>query len=118
MYSESGLSNSRRIKCLTVADNFSHECVKIVMDYGISGQYVTRLPDKLPCSGATPYLGEQTSDLRIHKLRFMAWATSYVVKYILIQLGSPMQNGYIKSFNAKTCGGYLKIRPDNTNTLA
>jgi putative transposase len=40
------LANGRRIKCLTVADDFSHECVDIAVDYGISGQYVTRLLDQ------------------------------------------------------------------------
>lgn len=37
------LSRGRRIKCLTVADDFGHECVSIAADWGISGQYVTRL---------------------------------------------------------------------------
>jgi putative transposase len=40
------LANGRRIKCLTVADDFSHECVDIAADYGISGQYVTWLLDQ------------------------------------------------------------------------
>ena len=40
------LSSGRRIKCLTIADDFSHECVDIAVDYGISGQYVTRLLDQ------------------------------------------------------------------------
>jgi putative transposase len=30
------LANGRRLKCLTVADDFSHECVDIAVDYGIS----------------------------------------------------------------------------------
>jgi putative transposase len=34
------LANGRRLKCLTVADDFSHECVDITVDYGISGEYV------------------------------------------------------------------------------
>jgi putative transposase len=33
------LANGRRIKFLTVADDFSHECVDIAVDWGISGQY-------------------------------------------------------------------------------
>ena len=37
---------SRRIKCLTVADEFSHECVDITADFGIGGDYVTRLLDR------------------------------------------------------------------------
>lgn len=40
------LSNGRRIKCLTVADDFSHESVEIAVDYGISGLYVTRILDR------------------------------------------------------------------------
>ena len=47
------LANGRRIKCLTVADDFSHECVDIAVDYGIGGQYVTRLLDRRPSSAAT-----------------------------------------------------------------
>ena len=40
------LSTGRRIKCLTVADDFSHECVDIAVDWGISGEYVTRMLDR------------------------------------------------------------------------
>jgi putative transposase len=41
------LANARRIKCLTVADDFSHECLDIAVDYGISGGYVTRILDRM-----------------------------------------------------------------------
>jgi len=30
-----------------VADDFTHECVDIGVDFGISGQYVTRLLDQV-----------------------------------------------------------------------
>ena len=40
------LSNGRRIKCLKVANDFSYECIDIAMDFGISGQYVTRILDQ------------------------------------------------------------------------
>jgi putative transposase len=40
------LVNGRRLKCLTVADDCSHECIDIAVDFGISGQYVTRLLDQ------------------------------------------------------------------------
>ena len=41
------LSSGRRIKCLTVVDDFSKESVDITVDYGISGQYVTRVLDQV-----------------------------------------------------------------------
>jgi putative transposase len=37
------LASGRRIKCLTVVDDFSRECVDIAVDHGIGGEYVTRL---------------------------------------------------------------------------
>ena len=36
---------ARRIKCLTVADGFSHEFVDITADFGIGGDYLPRLLD-------------------------------------------------------------------------
>ena len=40
------LSNSRRIRCLTVADDCSHECADIAVDWGISGGYLKRIQDR------------------------------------------------------------------------
>ena len=37
---------SRLINCLTVADDFSHECVDITADFGIGGDYDMRLLDR------------------------------------------------------------------------
>ena len=55
------LANGRRIKCLTVADDFSHKCLDIAVDYGISGEYVTRILDRWRCSGAIPWRYELTT---------------------------------------------------------
>lgn len=38
------LANGRRLKYLSVADDFSHECVYIAVDYDISGQHVISNP--------------------------------------------------------------------------
>ena len=37
------LEHGRRLKCLTIVDDFSKESVDIVVEHGISGQYVTRV---------------------------------------------------------------------------
>jgi transposase InsO family protein len=62
------LSNGRRLKYLTVADDFSHECVDITVDYGISGQYVTRLLDQAALFRGYPQV-VRTDNVRagIHK---------------------------------------------------
>ena len=40
------LACGRRLKYLTVADDFTHESVDIAVDFGISGQYVTRVLER------------------------------------------------------------------------
>jgi putative transposase len=34
------LANGRRLKCLTIVDDFTRECLDIAVDHGISGAYV------------------------------------------------------------------------------
>ena len=95
------LSNGRRLKYLTVADDFSHECVDIAVDFGISGEYVTRLLDRAAVFRGYPDMVRTDNGPEFTSRVFMAWAQTHGIRHILIQPGRPMQNGYIKSFNGK-----------------
>ena len=95
------LANGRRIKFLTVADDFSHECVDITVDWGISGQYVTRLLDRAAIFRGYPLAVRTDNGPEFTSRAFVAWAQSHGVRHILIEPGRPMQNGYIESFNGK-----------------
>ena len=95
------LSNGRRLKYLTVADDFSHECVDIAVDFGISGEYVTRLLDRAAMFRGYPEMVRTDNGPEFTSRVFMAWAQTHGIRHILIQPGRPMQNGYIESFNGK-----------------
>jgi putative transposase len=95
------LSNGRRLKYLTVADDFSHECVDITVDFGISGEYVTRLLDRAAVFRGYPDMVRTDNGPEFTSRVFMAWAQTHGIRHILIQPGRPMQNGYIESFNGK-----------------
>jgi putative transposase len=95
------LAGGRRIKCLTVADDFSHECVDIAVDWGISGLYVTRLLDRAAIFRGYPHAVRTDNGPEFTSRAFMAWAHTHGVRHILIEPGRPMQNGYIESFNGK-----------------
>ena len=95
------LANGRRIKCLTVADDFSHECVDIATDYGIGGQYVTRLLDRAALFRGYPGVVRTDNGPEFTSRAFIAWTQTHGIRHILIQPGRPMQNGYIESFNGK-----------------
>ena len=86
---------------VTVADDFSHECVDITADYGISGQYVTRLLDRAAIFRGYPLAVRTDNGPEFTCRAFMAWAQSHGIRHILIEPGRPMQNGYIESFNGR-----------------
>lgn len=87
------LANGRRIKSLTMADDFTHECVDIAVNFGISGQYVTRLLDRATMFGGAPAAVRTDNGPEFTCRAFIAWAQSHGVQHILIQPRRPMQNG-------------------------
>jgi putative transposase len=95
------LATGRRIKCLTVADDFSHECVDIAADFGIGGQYVTRLLDQAALFRGYPSAVRTDNGPEFTSRAFMGWAQAHGIRHLLIEPGRPMQNGYIESFNGK-----------------
>ena len=95
------LAGGRRLKYLTVADDFSHESVEIAVDSGISEQYVTRVLDRAALFRGYPKAVRTDNGPEFTSRAFMAWAQTHGIRHILIQPGRPMQNGYIESFNGK-----------------
>ena len=95
------LSGGQRLKYLTVADDFSHECVDIAVDFGISGNYATRILDRAALFRGYLQAVRTDNGPEFTSRAFMAWAQAHGIRHILIQPGRPMQNGYIESFNGK-----------------
>ncbi|MEA0663651.1 IS3-like element ISXca1 family transposase, partial [Xanthomonas campestris pv. campestris] len=93
--------SGRRIKCLTVADDFTHECVDIAVDHGISGAYVVRVLEQIACFRGYPRAVRTDNGPEFTSRAFIAWAQQRGIEHILIEPGKPMQNGYIESFNGK-----------------
>jgi putative transposase len=95
------LASGRRLKCLTVADDFSHEAVEIAVDYGIGGQYGTRLLDQAALIRGYPAAVRTDNGPEFTSRAFIAWTIEHRVRHLLIEPGKPMQNGYIESFNGR-----------------
>lgn len=95
------LANGRRLKCLTIADDFSRESIDIVVDHGISGAYVIRVLDQAACFRGYPRAVRTDNGPEFTSRVFLAWTRKHKVKHLLIEPGRPMQNGYIESFNGK-----------------
>jgi putative transposase len=90
---------ARRIKCLTVTDDFTRECVDIAADYGMGGAYVTRLLDQAATFSGYPQKVRTDNGPEFTCRAFMTWAQAHGIRHILIEPGSPTQSAYIESFN-------------------
>ncbi len=89
------------IKCLTVADDFSHECIDVATDFGIPGLYVTyaRPGRHLP---RLPEGGAYRQRAGVHRRAFMGWAQRHGIRHLLTEPGKPMQNGSISASTASS----------------
>lgn len=83
------LASGRRIKCLTVANDFSHECVDITVDWGVSGDCVTRVLDRAAIFRGYPQATRTDNGPEFTSRAFMAWAHSHGVKHILNRPEAP-----------------------------
>lgn len=95
------LANGRRIKCLTVVDDFTRECLDIAVDFGISGEYVSRVLGHIGQFRGLPKAIRTDQGPEFTSRALDRWAYGQGVDLKLIAAGKPTQNAYIESFNGK-----------------
>jgi putative transposase len=95
------LANGRRLKCLTVADDFTHKCVDITVDHGISGAYLVRVLDQAARFRGYRRAVRTDNGPQFTSRAFIAWTQQHGIQHLLIAPGRPMQNGFIESFNGE-----------------
>jgi len=95
------LAGGRRIKALTIVDDFTKESVDIALDHGISGHYVTRVLDQAVRFRGTPQAIRTDQGPEFTGRALDQWAYRNGVQLKLIQPGKPTQNAYIESFNGR-----------------
>lgn len=82
-------------------DSSTKELLDIPVAMGISGEQVTRTLDAIAAFRGYPKVLEPTRDWNLLAEPTDQWAYRHGVELKLIQLGKPMQNGYVESFNGK-----------------
>ncbi len=95
------LADGRRIRLMTIVDDFTRESIKIVVERSLSGQRVIQ-----ELSGIIGLRGKPEEILSDNGTEFtcnavLNWVQETEIKWSYIQPGKPMQNGYIESFNGK-----------------
>lgn len=93
------LANGRRIKVLTIVDDFCKEAVNLAVDFGISVHYVTRVLDQAARFRGYPKVIRADQGPEFTGKALDQWAYQHGVQLKLIQAGNPIQNAFIESFN-------------------
>jgi putative transposase len=95
------LADGRRIRILTIVDDFTRECLKMVVDTSLSGKRVVRELSSLIIHKGVPkaIVSDNGTEFTSHAI--LKWSQEVDVEWQYIQPGKPMQNGYIESFNGK-----------------
>ncbi|WP_349343552.1 IS3 family transposase [Marinobacter sp. MMG032] len=95
------LACGRRIKCLTIVDDFTKECLDIPVANGISGNQVARTLDTIAAFRGYPQAVRTDQGPEFTSKALDQWAYDNGVELKLIQPGKPTQNGFIESFNGR-----------------
>ena len=95
------LFNGRRLRVLTVVDDFSKECPVLEVDHSLTGQRVSRVLERVALTRGLPDVITVDNGPEFISKVLDAWAFSNGVKLHFIQPGKPTQNAYIESFNGK-----------------
>ena len=95
------LEYGRRLRCLTIVDDYTKESVELVIDHGISGQYVTKVLDRVARFRGLPRAIRTDQGPEFTGKALDQWAYEKGIELRLIEAGKPTQNAYIESFNGK-----------------
>jgi len=94
-------ANGQQLKCLTVVDEFTHECLAIDVARSIrSGRVIDILTRLMSVHGAPAYLRSDSGpEFVSHAI--LQWLTDAQIETAIIDPGKPWQNGTNESFNGK-----------------
>ena len=95
------LSSGRRLKVLSVLDEFSRESLALPVDTSISGGRVTRVLDEIAVERGYPEVIVTDNGPEFTSRALDIWAYRHGVQLHFIDPGKPVQNALIESFNGK-----------------
>lgn len=102
-------ANGQQLKCLTLVDEFTHECLAIDVAGNIrSGRVIDVLTRLMSAHGAPAYLRSDSGpEFVSHAI--LQWLTDARIDTPIIDLGKPCQNGTNESINGKLRDEFLSV---------
>jgi putative transposase len=95
------LANGRRIRMLTVVDDFTRESIKITVETSLNGRRVCEELEQVIEARGKPDRILSDNGTEFTSIAILKWCQEQGIRWDYIQPGKPYQNGYIESFNGK-----------------
>jgi putative transposase len=95
------LADGRKLRCLTIVDNCTRECVAIEVDTSITGKRVAAVLSRLAELRGLPASITVDHGPEFEGQVLDAWAYAQCVTLSFIRPGKPVENAYIESFNGR-----------------
>ena len=95
------LTSGRKIRTLTIVDNFSRECPAIEVDTSLGGRRVVRVLERLVERHGAPEAITIDNGTELDSKVMDEWAFKRKVKLDFIRPGKPNENAYGESFNGR-----------------
>lgn len=96
------LADGRRLRVLTLVDDFSRKCLAAEPGISITGDSVCRILDGAArTAGGYPEVITCDNGPEFASRALQVWAQNKNIRLNFIEPGKPMQNAYIESFNGK-----------------
>lgn len=100
-------TDGRRLKCLTVLDEYTRECVAIHCARSITASEVVRVMQRLCSPHGMPECLKSDNGAEFIAKQVASWLGGHGIQTHCIDPGSPWQNGHNESFNAVFRDGCL-----------
>ena len=95
------LSNGKKIRMLTVIDEFTRQCLAIRVAYRLNSDDVLDVLSDLFLRHGMPYYIRSDNGSEFTATTLKEWLHTLKVKTSYIEPGSPWENGYNESFNGR-----------------
>ena len=95
------LAAGRRFRILTMVDDFTRECLGLVVDTSLTGLRVARELDRVAELRGYPCMLVSDNGTELTSNAILAWQQEHAVEWHYIAPGKPMQNGFVESFNGR-----------------
>ena len=95
------LSAGRRVRALTLVDDYSRECPVIEVDTSLPGARVVQVLERLAATRGLPQVIRVDNGPEFTGRALDAWAYRRGVRLHFIRPGRPTENAYVESFNGR-----------------